>query len=115
MTTHWMGFGALLQAARTKSGKSQAALSRHLKVSSQHVSLIENGHRTPLTREKVLRAADFLGADPVPLLLARGAIELPLNSGHPERDVLAARLSSRWDALTRSQRAKISEALEEEI
>lgn len=116
MTTHWSAFGTALREARLRQGKSQAALAKHLGVSAQHLSLVEGGHRSPLTRERTLNTADFLGADPVPLLLARGSVELPLSQDEGgkgvRRNMLGCALSARWDNLSDAAVAAITMAME---
>ncbi len=87
-------FGELLRTARRKAGKTLGQLARGLGVSVVYLSDVERGHRKPFTRERVLKAAEFLEMDPTQLLEAasreRGFIEYDITKAKPlEADVVS--------------------------
>src|SRR5580700_8545048 len=57
-------FGNLLRKLRIESGRSIGEVARHLEVSTVYISDVERGVRAPLTAERILRAAQFLGVKP---------------------------------------------------
>lgn len=97
-------FGTLLRRLRTDAEKSMGELARHLKVSVTYVSDVELGRRAPLTREKILSAAEFLGASPDRLLAAaaesKGVFELDANGLTPKKSQLGAALARGWNDLS---------------
>lgn len=114
MTSNWAPFGAAVKQARLAAKKSQGDVARYLDVTVTYVSDVENGKRTPYTRERLLKVAHFLSAPPGRLLIVRsmctGTFELP-TLGNSRADGLAAALSANWDKLTADQIARIGAAL----
>lgn len=110
-------FGDLLRALRTQSGKSMGDLARYLEVSVPYVSDVERGHRPPLTRERLDKAATFLGVRPEILQVAaaesRGSFELLVT---PESSLkareLGASLMRNWDDFTDDDIDQIKAAIE---
>lgn len=102
MTNRTDTFGRALRSAREAAGVSQRQLAQRLGVSGTFVSDVEAAHRTPLTLGLLKKAADFLGADLLPLLEARaqwsGSVEIPL-TGDPGADGAALEMSA--SAVTR--------------
>ena len=104
-------FGGLLKETRTAAKKSMGELARHLSVSVPYVSDVEQGSRTPLTKERIMAAARFLGADPTPLLEAaakeRGTYELEANTVTPTARRVGAALARGWKDLTDQELERI--------
>lgn len=109
-------FGRLLRRLREDAGKSMGQLARHLEVSVTFISDVERGTRAPLTKSKILNAAQFLHIDPDPLLAAaaeyHGAIELALteHTTRKAREVGAA-LMRGWEELSEEQLEGIERVL----
>lgn len=91
-----MSFGVALRAARRRAGKSQADLAKYLGISTAYVSDMERGYRSPLTNDRLEKAARYLDADVMPLLEGRaawhGCVEIPL-TGRDDIDGPALRLA----------------------
>lgn len=62
-------FGAVIRARREELGLTQDELAHEAKVTRNHVSLLERGHRSP-TLSTMKRLADALGQTLVELLSA---------------------------------------------
>jgi transcriptional regulator with XRE-family HTH domain len=91
-------FGEALRRHRRKAGKTLGDLARLLGVSVVYVSDVERGNRRPLSNERILRVADFLDADPTPLIdmaaRERGVIEYDITKARPlEADVVGGLVS----------------------
>jgi transcriptional regulator with XRE-family HTH domain len=91
-------FGEALRRQRRKAGKTLGDLARLLGVSVVYVSDVERGNRRPLSNERILRVADFLDADPTPLIdmaaRERGVIEYDITKARPlEADVVGGLVS----------------------
>jgi transcriptional regulator with XRE-family HTH domain len=80
-------FGQVLRQLRRKAGKTLGDMARLLGVSAVYVSDVERGNRKPFTRDRILKIADHLGADPNELLRAadreRGVIEYDISKASP--------------------------------
>jgi len=63
-------FGRLLRKLRIEAGRSIGEVARHLDVSTVYISDVERGVRAPLTPERILQGAQFLGVKPGQLLIA---------------------------------------------
>lgn len=72
-------FGNALRKARQSAGRTLGDVAKLLDVSVVYVSDVERGNRRPFNNERILKIANFLKADPVPLIsaadLERGVIE----------------------------------------
>lgn len=66
-TTKKTGFGQALEQARLEKGVRLSELSVALNVSIPFLSDVENGRRQ-LSDDRIRKAAEFLGADPEPML-----------------------------------------------
>jgi transcriptional regulator with XRE-family HTH domain len=89
-------------------------LAKYLSVSVVFISDVERGNRSPLTTERILQAAQFLGTDARPLLKAaaeeRGAFELDANVSSKAREVGAV-LMQGWATLKDEQLEQIAQIL----
>lgn len=89
---------------------SEVAL--RLEVSVVYVSDVERGNRAPLTPERILRTAHFLGVDPEPLLIAaarsRGAFELDATRVSGKAREVGAALMRGWKDLNDEDLEKIA-------
>lgn len=65
-------FGALLAEARVGEGRTLRELAEVLDCKAGYVCDVEKGRRRPLSRERILKAADYLNTPPIPLLEAAG-------------------------------------------
>lgn len=91
-------FGEALRRHRRKAGKTLGDVARLLGVSVVYVSDVERGNRNPLGNERILKAAQFVGADPAPLIemadRERGFIEYDITKARPlEADVVGGLVS----------------------
>ena len=109
-------FGKLLRLARQQVGKSMGDVAKHLGVSVVFISDVERGNRAPLTTERILQAAQFLGVGALPLLKAaaeeRGAFELDANVSKKAREVGAV-LMQGWATLKDEQLEQIAKILQD--
>lgn len=89
-------YGLLLRKEREKAGKSMGALARHLGLTPPYLCDIELGRRSPLSTSHTVKAAEFLGIDPQPLLYvaveSREAVELKTPKSAKGREAVAALL-----------------------
>ena len=78
-------FGDVLRRARHDAEKTLGDVARLLGVSVVYVSDVERGNRRPFGNERILKIANFLDADPAPLITAadieRGVIEYVITAG----------------------------------
>jgi transcriptional regulator with XRE-family HTH domain len=86
-------FGDLLRKQRHKANKTLGDIARLLGLSVVFLSDVERGNRKPLSNERLVKIADFLGQDPTPLIeaadLERGFIEYDIRKARPlEADVV---------------------------
>ena|ERR1017187_7173340 len=86
-------FGDQLRKLRRKGDKTLGDVARLLGLSVVYVSDVERGNRKPLSNERIVRIARFLGEDPTPLMEAadweRGFIEYDIRKARPlEADVV---------------------------
>ena len=86
-------FGDQLRKLRRKGDKTLGDVARLLGLSVVYVSDVERGNRKPLSNERIVRVARFLGEDPTPLMEAadweRGFIEYDIRKARPlEADVV---------------------------
>lgn len=86
-------FGDVLRRLRRRKNRTLGDVSHLLGVSVVYLSDVERGNRNPLNRERILKVADFLEADPAELLEAadreRGFIEYDIRKARPlEADVV---------------------------
>src|SRR5690242_4699424 len=97
-------FGSLLRAIREDRGKSMSALARHVGVSPSYISEVEQCRRAPLTRDKILQAAEFLNTDPLPLVRAalewNGILELNVDRCSMKGKEIGAYLALGWEHLS---------------
>ncbi len=86
-------FGDLLRKHRRKAGKTLGDIAKLLGVSVVFLSDVERGNRRPLSNDRIVKIASFLGQDPTPLIEAadreRGVIEYDIRKARPlEADVV---------------------------
>jgi len=86
-------FGDLLRKQRRKADKTLGDLARVLSVSIVFLSDVERGNRKPLSKDRILKVAEFLGQDADLLMEAadheRGFIEYDIRKARPlEADVV---------------------------
>jgi|HubBroStandDraft_3_1064219.scaffolds.fasta_scaffold213508_2 transcriptional regulator with XRE-family HTH domain len=86
--TNVQRFGEMLRDARRKADKTLGQVSRGIGVSIVYLSDVERGNRSPLTEDRIIRAANFLDiADPSELLRAaireRGVVQYDLKQAGP--------------------------------
>ena len=86
-------FGDLLRKMRRAANKTLGDLARFLGVSVVYLSDVERGNRKPLSKDRIVKIADFLKDDPALLMEAadreRGVIEYEIRPSHPlEADVV---------------------------
>ena len=91
-------FGDALRRCRREARKTLRDLATVLDVSIVYVSDVERGNRKPLGNERILKVAQLLGVDPVPLLEAanreRGFIEYDITKASSlEADVVGGLVS----------------------
>jgi transcriptional regulator with XRE-family HTH domain len=110
-----VSFGQLLRSLREEKEKTMGQLARHLGVSVPYISDVEHDNRAPLTRERILAAAEFLGVDPKQLLVAaaagRGAFELDANVGGRKQKEVGAALMRSWPELSDDELSAIARVL----
>jgi transcriptional regulator with XRE-family HTH domain len=110
-------FGSLLRSLREGQGKSMSALARHLDVSPAYLCEVEQGRRTPLTRENIRKAAAFLHVDPLPLVAAalewNGTLELNVTKCSAKGKKVGATLALRWDTLAEKDFEAIARILKQ--
>ena len=108
-------FGNFLRRRRTAAGKTMGDLARHLGVSITYISDVERGYRAPLTRINIIKAAEFLGIDASPLLLAaaerQGAFTLNIDV-RPKGRTVGASLMRTWEELSDEDFDEIAQILE---
>jgi transcriptional regulator with XRE-family HTH domain len=94
-------YGLLLRQLREQAGKSMGALARHLGLTTPYLCDVELGRRAPLATSHTVKAAEFLGVDPQPLLMAaiasREAVELKTPKTTKGREAVAALLRHSLD------------------
>jgi transcriptional regulator with XRE-family HTH domain len=104
-------FGDLLRAARKQAGKSMRDLALHLEVSIVFISDVERGNRAPLKPERIMSAAEFLGVNPEPFLLAaaknKGSFELDATRVSGKARQVGAALMRGWADLGEGDLEKI--------
>ncbi len=109
-------FGTLLRAEREKAGKSMGELARYLGVSVPYLSDVERGNRSPLTQERLLKAAAFLGCDAGSLVQVagqeKGAFELDASEVTAKAREVGAALARGWSELTDDDLERIRVILE---
>ena len=80
-------FGEALRRHRRDAKKTQGDVARLLGVSVVYVSDIERGNRKPFSNNRITRIAEFIEADPIPLIAAaaaeRGFIEYDMANARP--------------------------------
>jgi transcriptional regulator with XRE-family HTH domain len=86
-------FGDLLRKLRREAGKTLGDVARELEVSIVYLSDIERGNRKPFSTDRLIKIADYLGADAGPLIEAadreKGIIEYDIRKASPlEADVV---------------------------
>lgn len=108
-------FGDLLRKIRRKSGKTMLDLAEHLGVSVVFISDVERGNRAPLTRERIVKAAEYLGVDPGPFLVAaaksKGSFELDATRVSVKAREVGAALMRGWTKLDEEDLEKIARIL----
>lgn len=108
-------FSELLRLTRQNCGRSMGQLARRLNVSVPYVSDVERGNRPPLTNEKILAAAEFLGVDPTDMLAAaaasRGEFTLNVRDASPRKQELGTYLTRGWGDLTDEDAEEIKSIL----
>jgi transcriptional regulator with XRE-family HTH domain len=88
-------YGAMLRSFREQGPNktSLGALARHLGLTAPYLSDVELGRRSPLAPAHTIKAAEFLGVDPQPLLLAaiegREAVEFKTPATAKGRSAIA--------------------------
>ena len=87
-------FGTALRRHRREAGKTLGDLARLLGVSIVYISDVERGNRRPLSNERILKIAEFLGVKPRHLIKAadreRGFIEYDMaEASELEADVVS--------------------------
>lgn len=87
-------FGTALRRHRREAGKTLGDLARLLGVSIVYISDVERGNRRPLSNERILKIAEFLGVKPRYLIKAadreRGFIEYDMaEASELEADVVS--------------------------
>jgi len=88
------------------------AVARELGVTITYISDVERENRPPLTKERILQAAEFFGIDAEPLLGAaarsRGAFELDARPDRQKALEVGASLMRGWPDLTDDQLEQIA-------
>ncbi len=112
-------FGDVLRRARHDDGKTLGDVAGMLGVSVVYVSDVERGNRRPFSNERILKIAEFVNADPAPLIAAavveRGAIEYDFTKAEPlEASVVRDLVSGlARGGITNDQLNKIKKILED--
>ncbi len=104
-------FGAMLRDRRERANRTLGALARHLGVSTPFLSDVELGRRLPLSPDRVVRAAEFIGVDAEMLLAAAVASRTAIEIATPKRESGQRALSAlqrRVDDLTDEQWERIA-------
>ena len=98
-------FGQLLRSLREEAHKSLGMLARSLDVSVPYLSGVERGRRPPLTDDRILQVAQFLGLTPdredqlrSAAAATRGFFELA-GSSSDDHMRFGAALSRKWATL----------------
>ena len=80
-------FGNTLRRTRQNAEKTLGDVARLLDLSVVYISDVERGNRRPFSNERILRLANFLNADPAPLIAAadveKGVIEYDISKAKP--------------------------------
>ena len=80
-------FGNALRRQRRDAEKTLGDVARLLGLSVVYVSDVERSNRRPFSNERILRIAEFIEADPAPLIAAadadRGVIEYDITKAKP--------------------------------
>lgn len=105
-------FAQKLRYYRTRSGKSQGDVARHLNVSRAYVSDVESGKRGPMTEERIVAVSRLLDIDPSILRDARAEVDgfwrLPV-CGVPVDDRLASFFAATWLKMSSEQKQEIED------
>ena len=92
-------FGMMLRELRVQRNVNLRDLSAHLSVSIPYLSDVEVGRRDPLSDARIHEVADFLDADPLPLLVAasreRGRVTIDV-SDQDENSVRVVMMLAMW-------------------
>ena len=79
-------FGDTLRRTRQSAEKTLGNVAKMLGVSVVYVSDVERGNRRPFGNERILKIADYLKTDPVPLISAadfeKGVIEYDISKSN---------------------------------
>lgn len=110
-------FGTFFRSVRERTGKSMSAVCRHLGVSTAYLSEVEQGKRAPLTRENILKAAEFLNTDPLPLIMAAsewsGELALRVKKTSQRAREVGASLVLRWESLSEKDLEAIAKIIKQ--
>ena len=112
-------FGDALRKTRRRAGKTLGDVAKLLGISVVYVSDIERGNRRPFSIERILKIANFVKADPTPLITAacaeRGTIEYDITKAKPlEVDVVGGLVSGlARGGVTDDQLQKIKKILQD--
>lgn len=99
-------FGRRLRAARNFKGVSQRSVADFLGVSIPYVSDIENDRRLPWDSARIMKVAEFLGADAGLLLqsaMSARDLRLDMDGASPNKIAAAMALVVIWETLTDEQ------------
>ena len=91
-------FGDALREQRRNAEKTLGDVAKLLGVSVVYVSDVERSNRRPFSNDRILKIAEFIDADPAPLITAadveRGVIEYDITKAKPlEVDVVGGLVS----------------------
>lgn len=99
-TVTLMRYGELLRRARESAGRGLRETARAIDVSPSYLSKVESGKADPMTTQRTIDVAKFVGTDPLPLVMAlqseRGEVRLDINGDTRERRRMVALLELRW-------------------
>lgn len=98
-----MTLGERMRIAREKRGMTQRELAREVGVSSQAISLIENGTSKGLRPENLIAVCDALRIRPRWLAIGKG----PMQDDYEELSPDALVIAHNWAALSPEQRAAV--------
>jgi transcriptional regulator with XRE-family HTH domain len=110
-------FGPLLRKLREDADVTMGQLARHLEVTVPYISAIEHSDRAPLTPQNILAAAELIGADAQPLLVAAAEdgtafkLKLVATGERPMELQVGAALARSWTDLSNDQLSAIYDVI----
>jgi transcriptional regulator with XRE-family HTH domain len=97
-------FGEVFREARKRAGKTMQDVASYIGVTVPYISDVENDNRSPLVSERIVKAAELFGIDPLILLESaaktRNSCDLDLTGASDKRIQVGAALQRGWPELS---------------